>query len=85
MFHAAPGSDPRVWVTACALNGTGIDTVGSVSHLDDEFGVTLSLVGDSLTFMPTGLGMGAGWMVLRFAKTSHSDSVAISPLGQARW
>ena len=31
VYHVVAGADPRVWVTACALNGTGIDTVGTVS------------------------------------------------------
>ena len=85
VFHVVAGADPRVWVTSCPLTGAGVDTVGSVSHLAESHGVTLSLAGDSLTFMPTGLGMGTGWMMIKFAKASNSDSVAISPLGQARW
>jgi prepilin-type N-terminal cleavage/methylation domain-containing protein len=85
VFHVEAGADPRVWVTSCSLTGAGVETVGSVIHLAESHGVTLSLAGDSLTFTPTGLGMGAGWMMIKFAKASKSDSVSISPLGQARW
>ena len=85
VFHVVAGSDPQVWVTACPLNGAGVDTIGAVSHLEESFGVAVSLAGDSLTFMPTGLGMGTGWIVMKFGKASYSDTLAISPLGQARW
>ena len=85
VFHVVAGTDPRVWVTSCPLTGAGVDTVGAVSHLDEQYGVQMSLAGDSLTFMPSGLGMGAGWMLMRFGKASASDTLAISPLGQARW
>jgi len=85
VFHIVAGSNPRVWVTTCPLAGAGMDTVGSVSDLADRFGVSVSAVGDSLTFTPTGLGMGTNWMTMRFAKASKSDTLSISPLGQARW
>lgn len=85
VFHVVAGTDPRVWVTSCPLTGTGVDTVGSVTHLAEAHGVTLSLVGDSLTFLPTGIGMGTTWTTVRFAKSSKTDSLTISPLGQARW
>ncbi len=85
VFHVVAGSDPRVWVTSCPLNGTGVDTVGAVSFIDDEYGVAVQQAGDSLSFSPTGLGMGTAWMIVKFAKASSSDTLAISPLGQARW
>jgi type IV fimbrial biogenesis protein FimT len=85
VFHIVAAADPRVWVTSCPLNGAGVDTVGAVTRLGEEFGVTISLAGDSLTFAPNGLGMGTNWMIVKFAKASHSDTMAVSPLGQARW
>ena len=85
VFHIAAGTSPRVWVTACPLTGAGVDTVGSVSNLADRFGVEVSAAGDSLPFAPTGVGLGARWMLVKFAKSSSSDTLAISPLGQARW
>lgn len=85
VFHVVAGTDPRVWVTSCPLTGAGVDTVGTVSHLAADHGISLSLVGDSLTFAPSGMGMGTGWMNLNLAKASKSDSLSISPLGQARW
>lgn len=85
VFHITAGADPRVWVTSCPLTGVGVDTVGPVSHLADQFGVVVSAAGDSLPFNPAGLGMGARWMLMKFGKASESDTLAISPLGQARW
>ncbi len=85
VFHIEAGTDPRVWVTSCMTTGAGLDTVGSVTHLADKYGVTVSLAGDSLTFTPTGIGIGSGWMQMRFGKASETDTLAISPLGQARW
>jgi prepilin-type N-terminal cleavage/methylation domain-containing protein len=85
VFHAVAGSDPRIWVTSCPLTGAGVDTVGAVSHLAEQYGVEFLLAGDSLIFQPSGLGMSARWMLMKFAKASASDTLAISPLGQARW
>ena len=85
VFHVVAGADPRVWVTSCPLTGAGVDTVGRVSHLTDDHDVSLSHTGDSLTFAPSGIGMGTSWMTVRFAKASKADSLSISPLGQARW
>jgi prepilin-type N-terminal cleavage/methylation domain-containing protein len=85
VFHVAAGTDPRVWVTSCPLTGAGVDTVGAVSHLAEQFGVEVSVAGDSLRFMPTGLGMGTRWMLMKFGKHTASDTLAISPLGQARF
>ena len=85
VFHIVAGTDPRVWVTSCPLTGAGVDTVGSVSYLADRYGVAVQAVGDSMTFTPTGLGMGTSWMQFKFAKSSSSDTLAVSPLGQARW
>lgn len=85
VFHAVAGTDPRVWVTTCPLTGAGVDTIGAVSHLAEQYGVGFAIAGDSIPFMPSGLGMGAGWTLMRFAKASASDTLAISPLGQARW
>jgi prepilin-type N-terminal cleavage/methylation domain-containing protein len=85
VFHVVAGTDPRVWVTTCTLTGGGVDTVGAVGHLGEQYGVEMSLAGDSLTFMPSGMGMGSTWMLMKFGKASESDTLAISPLGQARW
>ena len=85
VFHIVSGSDPRSWVTTCPTTGAGVDTVGSVTYLGGVYGVVLSLAGDSLTFAPNGVGMGTSWMQVKIGKASESDTVAISPLGQARW
>jgi len=85
VFHLAAGTSPRVWVTTCPLTGAGVDTVGSVSNLFDQFGVAVSAAGDSIPFAPNGVGLGASWMLVKFGKASSSDTLSISPLGQARW
>ena len=85
VFHIVAGTNARVWVTACPLTGAGVDTVGSVSFLADRYGVAVSADGDSLPFAPTGLGLGARWVLVKFAKASSTDTIMISPLGQARW
>jgi prepilin-type N-terminal cleavage/methylation domain-containing protein len=84
-FHIVGGPVPRVWVTACSLTGAGIDTVGTVADLADRHGVILSVAGDSLSFAPTGLGVGGRWILMKIGKASVSDTLMISPLGQARW
>ena len=85
VFHIAAGSIPRVWVTVCKKDGTGVDTVGSVDRLADLYGVGLQQVGDSVTFAPTGIALGSAWVKMRFSKSSFGDSLTISPVGRAVW
>ena len=75
----------RVWVTACSLSGTGIDTIGTVINLADQYGVTVEGANYSLSFAPNGVGVGGDWGKFAFTKTRRSETLVISPLGQARW
>ena len=84
-FNLVVGESPRVWVTACSLTGTGIDTIGLVSNLADQHGVRIAGENYSLSFAPNGVGVGGNWAKLEFIKTPSSETLVISPLGQARW
>ncbi len=85
VFHLAAGSNARVWVTSCELDGGGVDTVGSVDNLSDRYGVSLAASGDSVIYAPTGLGISGSWMSLRFVKSSSYDTLGISAIGKAFW
>ncbi len=85
VFHLAAGSSARVWVTSCALNGAGIDTVGSVDNITDRYGVLIAANSDSVIYAPTGLGISGRWMSVRFKKATSYDTLGISAIGKAFW
>ncbi len=36
VMHVVEGSNSRVWITSCSLNGAGVDTIGTVDGLSDK-------------------------------------------------
>jgi prepilin-type N-terminal cleavage/methylation domain-containing protein len=85
VLHMTGGANGRIWVTSCAIGGAGVDTIGPVQDLGNRFGVTVATSGDSVIFVPNGLGASPGWILMKFAKGGHSDSLSISPVGWASW
>ena len=85
VVHITTGSNAMVWVTACQINGTGIDTVGAFENLSNRFGVTVASTVDSISYAPTGLATSTSWASLRFTRGAYSDTLAISPVGRAIW
>jgi type IV fimbrial biogenesis protein FimT len=84
-LHMTSGANAQIWVTSCTVGGAGVDTIGGVQDLGNRFGVTVSTSGDSVIFNPNGLGSSPGWIVMKFGKGGHSDTLAISPIGWATW
>ena len=84
-LHLDEGAASRVWVTACSLNGPGLDTVGTVEQLSSRFGVEMASSTDSIVFTPQGLRRGMSWVGMQFSLAGHSDTLAISPVGRAVW
>ena len=84
-LHIDEGAASRIWVTACSVNGSGVDTVGAVEQLSSRFGVEMESSTDSIVFTPQGLRRGMTWVGLRFSLAGHSDTLAISPVGRAVW
>ena len=85
VLHMTSGANAQIWVTSCAIGGAGVDTIGGVQDLGSRFGVNVSTSGDSVIFSPNGLGSSPGWIVMKFGKAGHSDSLSISPIGWATW
>jgi len=87
VFHIAQGANARVWVTACTMAGTGVDTIGTVDNLSARYGVTVVSTGDSIRFVPTGLGVSSSTITVTFTSTrsSYSNTLSITPLGKAIW
>lgn len=83
VIHFTPGVTARVWVTACEIDGSNVDTVGAVRHLSEQYKVSVSSTLDSLTFVPSGIAYGASWNMLSFARAEYEDSLLVSPLGKA--
>ncbi len=84
-LHIDEGAASRVWVTACSVNGPGVDTVGAVEQLSTRFGVEMESSTASIVFTPQGLRRGMTWVGMSFSLAGHSDTLAISPVGRAVW
>lgn len=84
VMHVVEGSDSRVWITSCSLNGAGVDTIGTVDGLSDRYGVSITASLDSITFSPTGLAT-SGWFEAEFSKGETIDSLAVSAVGRRLW
>ena len=78
-------SNGGMWVTACAVNQAGIDTVGAVDDLDTRFDVQFSANQDSVVFQPTGMMTSTGTLQIEFQRGDISDSLGISPVGRLLW
>ena len=85
VIHFTTGTSARVWVTACEVNGTNVDTVGAVRYLSQQYKVSVSSTLDSLTFVPSGVAFAPRWNSLAFTRSEHADSLLVSPLGKAVW
>lgn len=86
VVHMTEGSNARVWVTTCALNGgAGVDTVGMVDHLSTRLDVTVTATADSVVFAPTGIALSWAGMSMTFSKNGDSESLDVTPLGRAEW
>lgn len=72
-------SGGRVWITT--PGPLGVDTVGGVTNLTAEYGVTVTS-GGSATVLPTGLVNANVPLVVGFAKGSARDSLVISGYGR---
>ncbi len=84
VMHVVQGSNSRVWITSCSLNGAGVDTIGTVDGLSDRYGVSITASLDSITFLPTGLTT-SGWFEAGLSKGETVDSLAVSAVGRRLW
>ena len=75
----------RVWVTACKVTGTGLDTLGPFSRLDVKYNVTMTSTADSLPFAANSMGMGTGTISMAFTRSGYTSSLRITAIGRAVW
>jgi len=76
----------RVWVTVCKVNGLpGLDTLGQIASIRNRYRVAMSSSATQVRFGPHGLAMEASSTALKFARSGHTDSLAISPVGRTMW
>ncbi len=75
----------RVWVTACPVQGNGVDTVGTIDNFDIHFGVAFSSDGDSVLFTPQGVALATTSISMKFSKDGYTDSLEITPVGRPVW
>ena len=84
VLHLDPATS-RVWITACSIQGTGMDTVGSVDDFQSRFGVAFTSDGDSVLFTPQGVAMASASISMTFSKDGWSENLAITPVGRPVW
>ncbi len=75
----------RIWITACPIQGTGLDTVGTVDYFQRRFGVTFTADGDSVLFTPQGVALAATSISMTFTKAGFTYSLLITPVGRPVW
>ena len=85
VFHIDDLPKSRVWITACSVNGTGVDTIGAVEDLAARFNVTITSTADSIVFTPEGVRLGLTWINVILRAAERSDTLAISPEGRTEW
>ena len=78
-------STARVWVTACKMAGTGLDTVGPISQLASRYTVTMTSDADSLPFAANSLGLGTGTIGMTFTRSGYTLGLRITAIGRAVW
>ncbi len=84
VLHIDPSSS-RVWITACRLQGVGMDTVGMIENMSSRYGVVFTSTGDSVLFTPQGIAFGAAWTTMTFSKAGYDAVLEISPIGRPLW
>jgi hypothetical protein len=84
-MHMRATGPARVWVTACKVTGSGLDTIGGVIQLDSRYGVTVTTDADSLPFGPNSLGLGTATISMGFTKSGYTSSMRITPVGRPIW
>lgn len=72
-------SGGQVWITV--PRGAGLDTVGAVTDLAAEYGVTVASTGNP-TILPIGLLAGNTAIQVKFTKGGSKDSLMISGYGR---
>lgn len=75
----------KIWVTACKITGTGLDTLGGVVYLGSRYGITMTSDGDSIPFGPNSLGKNTATINLGFTKSGYTSALQITPIGRPVW
>ncbi|HYV97430.1 MAG TPA: prepilin-type N-terminal cleavage/methylation domain-containing protein [Gemmatimonadaceae bacterium] len=78
-------SENKVWITACKLTGSALDTIGTVSYLNARYGVTITVDQDSLPFGPNSLGLNTATTNMTFTKSGQTSTLTISSIGRPTW
>lgn len=77
-------STARVWVTACKITGTGLDTIGPISRLS-KYSATMTSTADSLPFAANSIGLGTGTITMTFTRSGYAVGMRITAMGRAAW
>ncbi|UCF41279.1 MAG: prepilin-type N-terminal cleavage/methylation domain-containing protein [Gemmatimonadota bacterium] len=84
VLHLDGGTD-RVWITSCAIQGPGVDTVGTIDDFWSHFGVTFTSDGDSVLFTPQGVALATNSISMVFTKAGYTRDLLITPVGRPVW
>ncbi|MGH7426836.1 MAG: pilus assembly FimT family protein [Candidatus Methylomirabilaceae bacterium] len=83
-FHFTQGPNSRMWVSSCAVNGAGRDTIAGPDQLEERWGVRLQSGRDSITYDPRGVRVTfvETTIKIRDKKDNDRDSVVVNQLGK---
>lgn len=81
-LHVSSGSNGKAWITACKINGTGLDTVGLSDSIATRYGVTLGPTTRNFLFDARGVNPSAASLSVTITKNSTVDSVVVDAMGQ---
>lgn len=79
-----PASTNKAYVTAVKVTSSGIDTVGKVVDLNEQYGVTVSSTSDSIGFSPRGIGNLGSTVTIVITKGAFAESLTIAVGGRLK-
>jgi type II secretory pathway pseudopilin PulG len=80
-LHITSGTTGKAWITACAPNGTGLDTVTVGDSLAARYSVTIGAA-QNFVFDTRGMNASGASTSITISKNSTTDSVVIDATGR---
>jgi type II secretory pathway pseudopilin PulG len=81
-LHVTSGASGKAWITVCAPNGSGLDTVGPPDSLAARYTVILGPADRNFVFDTRGMNSSGGTISVSISKNSTTDSVVVDALGR---
>lgn len=79
-----PSGTNTALVIAGKVTTTGIDTLGKVLDLAEQYGVTITSTSDTIAFSPRGIGNMGSSITIIITKAAFSDTLVVSRGGRLK-